>query len=336
MAKNLRANGPTDVKALRAASYQSGEKPGGAGRTSAFPAELRANVVIRNGGQFLHVEGYATIYNRGYTMWDMFGEYTEIAESGMLDLSLSRKPDVAFLTNHTGVTMARTTKASTLMLASDSTGLGVDAYLNLDRQDVRDLASAIGDELIDEMSFAFMIDDGEWSEDFDTFRLKQVDINRGDVSAVNYGANPYTSIGARAQTFMRSLEDMPPAIRAAAVSKIMATEDADLVMRSAVRLSRSANARYVRAAESPFADWDIEDLTGEDDEPDTDPDPEPTPEPAERGQDSAAMQRLHAMSLGNNDLPAEQSDGNTDKRSDENDDSVDVYARQWAYLTDES
>ena len=46
------------------------------------------------------------------------------------------------------------------------------------------------------MSFAFMIDGGEWSRDMDVFRLTGVNLHRGDVSAVNYGANPYTSIAA--------------------------------------------------------------------------------------------------------------------------------------------
>ena len=35
------------------------------------------------------------------------------------------------------------------------------------------------------MSFAFILDEGRWSEDFTTFTITQVDLDRGDVSAVN-------------------------------------------------------------------------------------------------------------------------------------------------------
>jgi hypothetical protein len=42
------------------------------------------------------------------------------------------------------------------------------------------------------------------------------------------------------------------------------------------------------------------------------------------------------MALGNNELPAEQSDGETESTPDADNGSVDVYARQWEYLTDES
>jgi hypothetical protein len=33
---------------------------------------------------------------------------------------------------------------------------------------------------------------GTWSPDYTAYRIEQVDIDRGDVSVVNYGANPAT------------------------------------------------------------------------------------------------------------------------------------------------
>jgi HK97 family phage prohead protease len=210
------------IRAARA--EHSSVIPGGAARIRAFPSQLRATLVEKNGKQFYEVEGYATIYDRGYDMYDMFGEYTEIMDGGSLDKSLANSPDVSFLVNHKGVTMARTTNG-TLELSSDATGLRQRAWLNADRQDVREIASAINDKLVTEMSFAFMLNEGEWNDDYDVFRILEADVNRGDVSAVNYGANPYTSINARASEWLADADRMPPAIARAALERLSGRKD---------------------------------------------------------------------------------------------------------------
>jgi hypothetical protein len=43
-----------------------------------------------------------------------------------------------------------------------------------------------------ESSFKFRIDSGKWSPDYSEYRIEAVDLNRGDVSIVNFGANPHT------------------------------------------------------------------------------------------------------------------------------------------------
>lgn len=211
----------TDVRAARSASNGM---PGGSGRVHAFPGEIRAKLVTREGKKYYEVEGYATVFSRGYEMWDFAGDYTESVNALALDKSLANGPDVAFLVNHRGVTMARTTNGS-LELNRDTTGLGARAFLNAERQDVRDLASAIDDKLIDEMSFAFMLNDGKWNDDYTQFEIMEADINRGDVSAVNYGANPYTSIEARAAAWLADAELMPAPVARAAFARIGRRED---------------------------------------------------------------------------------------------------------------
>lgn len=258
---------PQDARTLRA--MHARELPGGRGRTTAFPANLRSSLVTQNGKQYLQVDGYATVFNRAYTMWDFYGEYDEIADSHMLDHSLARNPDVAFLTNHKGVTMARTTNGS-LTLAKDDHGLSITGLLNMDRTDVRDLASAISDKLITEMSFAFMIDEGEWDDDFTTYTLKQVDINRGDVSAVNYGANPYTNIGARANTFLSEIRHMPRPVREEAMRRIATSDDGPGILRESLTTVRKRSEdtfrEVARNLNIDFSTWEIVDETGEDDE----------------------------------------------------------------------
>lgn len=214
----------TDDATRAARAERAHELPGGPGRMRAFPCEMRAKLIDKNGKKYYEVDGYATAFDRGYEMYDAFGIYTEIVDKSCLDVSLAAGPDVAFLTNHRGVTMARTTNG-TLDLTADSTGLAPHALLNAERQDVRDLASAIIDKLITEMSFAFMLLRGEWNDDYTVFRILEADINRGDVSAVNYGANPYTSITARAAEWLADAERMPAAVARAALARLAARDD---------------------------------------------------------------------------------------------------------------
>jgi hypothetical protein len=55
--------------------------------------------------------------------------------------------------------------------------------------------------LTDEMSFRFAITQGRWNEEFTQFSIMEVDIDRGDVAIVGYGANPHTQgAGLRAKT----------------------------------------------------------------------------------------------------------------------------------------
>lgn len=212
-----------------------------------FKSQLRAKLVQRDGRDFYEVTGYATVYDKPYTMYDMFGEYKERVDRNALKRSLSNSPDVAFLTNHRGLTMARTTN-KTLALNSDFEGLHIEALMNAGRGDVRDLASAIGDELITEMSFAFMIDEERgavWNEDFTELTLMELDINRGDVSAVNYGANPFTSIGSRSSEIIRELRGLPAGALPAALTAISAA-----VGEAGDTLGREALARFHSAAQS--------------------------------------------------------------------------------------
>lgn len=183
--------------------------PNGLARSALhFGAEFRGENVIWNGSERRKVEGYASIVDRKYRMYDMFGEYEELMMPGAFDKTLSKNPDVAYLINHRGITMARTTNGS-LELRADDKGLWSTAYLNPKRSDVQDLLVAIEDKDITEMSFAFMIENGQWNEDYTEFRIHEVNIDRGDVSAVNYGANPYTSVKARQREIIQDFRSIP-------------------------------------------------------------------------------------------------------------------------------
>lgn len=210
--------------ARRRSQSRESSVPAGNARALPFSTQMRAEPMERDGKQLYRVEGYASAFNQPYEMWDFAGPYYEIVEPGAADLTLRSKPDVSFLVNHRGVTMARTTNG-TLELYADAKGLRDVAYLNAERHDVKDLVIAINDQNITEQSFAFMIDEGTWNEDFTEFRIKRFDLNRGDVSAVNYGANPYTSIAARSHEIMRELDELPAGAARAALIRLQNRTD---------------------------------------------------------------------------------------------------------------
>lgn len=224
--EQMNSDATKDVRERRAiaAEGQPGLIPCGEGRSQPFPGTLRAKAVERDGQEYFKVEGYASVVERGYEMWDMFGPYTEVVAREAFDQTLSANPDVAFLVNHRGVTMARTANGS-LELSVDDQGLKSVAYLNPKRQDVKDLKHAIEDGDITEMSFAFVIEEGWWSEDFSQFRITRVNLDRGDVSAVNYGANPHTSIAARSREILDALDKLPAGAARAAMDRLNSRDD---------------------------------------------------------------------------------------------------------------
>lgn len=190
-------------------------------RVAAFSSEIRTQTVEHDGKAFTELAGYASVTERGYQMHDMFGPYSEVVAAGAFDETLRANPDVVFLENHTGRAMART-GAGTLELSADDTGLMSRALLNPTRTDVQDLTAAIKDGAVTEMSFAFRITDGTWSPDYTEYRINAVDLNRGDVSAVTYGANPFTSIEARAASLMAALDHMSEEQARAAMARLAA------------------------------------------------------------------------------------------------------------------
>jgi HK97 family phage prohead protease len=162
------------------------------------------------GGENLTFTGYASVTEQGYEMEDWLGSYTEVVRAGAFKKTLSEGADVPFLVNHGGLTLART-KSGTLRLAEDDTGLHTEADLDPASPHVLALRSAMERGDVDEMSFGFWVTRQQWSPDYDQRDILEVNLNRGDVSVVNYGANPHT-VGAQlnARDLSGQLERLAP------------------------------------------------------------------------------------------------------------------------------
>lgn len=177
---------PADRPSQRRSSEQQGSRA--VARATMFGVEVRDQP---DDDGTVGFRAYASVTEHPYDMWDMFGPYTETIAATAFDATLAAQPDVAYLLNHGGMTLARTT-SGTLTIGRDDTGLWYEPRLDPQNTDVRNILSGIRRGDLDESSFAFRITSGSWSPDYTAYRIEQLDLHRGDVSTVNYGANPGT------------------------------------------------------------------------------------------------------------------------------------------------
>ena len=130
------------------------------------------------------------------------GTYDEQISPGAFPSTLSGRPDVQLLTNHEGLPLARTTvpprQPGHLSLTEDHKGLRFDAQLDRDDPDARLVHRKVASGLMDQCSFAFWTVSQDWNDSRTLRTIIAVNLDRGDVSIVNYGASPTTSVDARA------------------------------------------------------------------------------------------------------------------------------------------
>lgn len=164
-------------------------------RPAARPFAVRAD---GNSGT-VTLTGYAATFEP----YEMYGGpaaygWIEQIHPEAFSRTLKEKPDLHLLINHAGMPLART-KSGTLTLSADQVGLRVEAKLDLDDPDVQRLRTKMKRGDMDEMSFAFRVKAQIWStalgfDDPQSHRLiTEVSLHKGDVSVVNFGANPSTA-----------------------------------------------------------------------------------------------------------------------------------------------
>ncbi|MET3635658.1 HK97 family phage prohead protease [Curtobacterium oceanosedimentum] len=162
-------------------------------------------------GGALAFTGYASMTEQPYEMYDFFGPYTEVVSAGAFAQTLGSNPDVPLVLQHNSMARIASTKNGTLELSEDENGLLVNApNLDPEDRDVQYIVPKLRAGLINEMSFAFQITSSQWSPDYTELRINAVDINRGDVSIVGFGANPFTTGGMRSKSleeYLRGASD---------------------------------------------------------------------------------------------------------------------------------
>ncbi len=150
------------------------------------------------GGTRLVFTGYASVVDFEFEMSDWWDTYIEVMRAGCFTRTLAADPDVIFCLNHNwdAAPMARCNSrmpTKTNILSEDSTGLFNEAHLDGGRSDVAILQSAMGAGELDAMSFAFWVTQQTWSPDYTQRDIREVDMDGGDTSVVNWPANPGTT-----------------------------------------------------------------------------------------------------------------------------------------------
>lgn len=188
-------------------------------RAAARVSQFRLSEPSTSG--IVQFDGYASITDTAYEMWDFWGPYDEIVRSGAFTQTLLQSDlDVPFVIVHNQIRRIARTIMGTLHLEETEEGLHVVADLDTRDPDVAYIIPKLtpnesGHSLVDEMSFAFRIVKGQWNKDFDQYYIEQVDLHRGDVAIVGYGANPHTAGSGLAD----QLPEQPVALAATPATK---------------------------------------------------------------------------------------------------------------------
>ncbi|WP_291378870.1 HK97 family phage prohead protease [Demequina sp.] len=166
-------------------------------RVAARVSEFRVSEPSTSG--IVRFDGYASVTEKPYEMWDWYGPYDEVVRAGAFRQTLLQSDlDVPFVIVHDQIRRIARTIMGTLHLEETEHGLHVGADLDTRDSDVAYIVPKLipnetGHSLVDEMSFSFRIIKGLWSPDYMQYDIEQVDLHRGDVAIVGYGANPYTA-----------------------------------------------------------------------------------------------------------------------------------------------
>ena len=117
----------------------------------------------------MEIKGYAVVFNSPETYWG----YTEVISPRALDDA--DMSDVVLRYNHNDsfMVLART-RNNSLKLNTDETGLMIDATLQDDITEHRDIFNAIKSQLIDKQSFAFTVEEDEYDYDTDTRTITKI------------------------------------------------------------------------------------------------------------------------------------------------------------------
>lgn len=175
-------------------NQESGGRP--AARATLASVEIRD---ATDGSGTVQFDGHASVTEQPYEMYDFWGPYTEVVSAGAFDATLNRSDlDTPLVLGHDQMRRIARTTTGDLQLSMDTQGLRVLADLDPADQDVAYILPKLRKGHVNEMSFAFRITRGVWSPDYTEYRIDEVDIHRGDVAIVGFGANPFTDAGVRA------------------------------------------------------------------------------------------------------------------------------------------
>jgi Escherichia/Staphylococcus phage prohead protease len=152
---------------------------------------VTSDVELRMTGGKTYIEGYAAVFNKRS---DNLGGFVETVENTAFNKT-AKEADVRALYNHNPNFVLGRSKAGTLQISIDSTGLHYRA-LAPDTSYARDLTVLLERGDVRESSFAFFNIDDKWDETEDNMPLRHLhEVGLVDVSPVTYPAYPDATSG---------------------------------------------------------------------------------------------------------------------------------------------
>lgn len=164
--------------------------------------EMRLGTIeLRSDDGENRISGYAAKFN---TLSENLGGFRETIREGAFDHVLV--DDVRALFNHDPSMILGRTKADTLHLELDATGLHYRIEPP-DTQYARDLTKSIERGDVTQSSFAFQVADDDWDEDKDGRLIRTIKSVKRlfDISPVTYPAYPDTSVAMRGYQHYRNI-----------------------------------------------------------------------------------------------------------------------------------
>ena len=152
----------------------------------------------------MEIKGYAVVFDSPETY-----SYTEVIDIHALDETDMSDVLLRYNHNDTFMVLARTRNKS-LSLEKDEKGLMIDATLQDDITDHRNIYNAIKSGLIDKQSFAFTVDEDEYDYDTDTRTITKIG-KLFDVSVVDqpfYNSTDVVAVKDRNDEFMERRKEL--------------------------------------------------------------------------------------------------------------------------------
>lgn len=151
----------------------------------------------REDGEGLYIEGYFSVFNSVYQMWD---GATETVDPHAFDNTLN--DDIRCLINHDSSLVLGRTKSGTLELRVDNYGLWGRVRINPNDQDAVNLYERVKRGDVDQCSFGFEIisEETEWTAD-DSIHWTLTEVRLFEVSVCTFPAYEDTSVQARKKDF---------------------------------------------------------------------------------------------------------------------------------------
>ena len=156
---------------------------------------------------YVRVQGYGSVFDVGYYMIDQFGPYVETMSRKAFDASIERGQSlrVSLLRSHAGLGLA-STESRRMAVGVDDYGLGFCAALNPEETDSRDLIEKLqAGSTPRDTSIGGQIRDYSWDDDFTHITINDWWMSRGEISAVQIGANPAGFIMLRSESLQSKL-----------------------------------------------------------------------------------------------------------------------------------